>query len=258
MKFAISAPNVGDAGALVELATVVEAAGWDAFVLWDHVQLVPGLQVHDPWVVLGVCARATTRVRLGTMVTPVPRRRPWNVAKAVVTLDHLSAGRAILGVGLGAPDETEFAPFGEELDLRRRAEALDAGLQVIDRIFRGEPIHDGGPALPPMPVQRPRPPIWVAGMAPNRKAVARAARWDGFVPIAGENDLLTPDRLVDYCGELLGRPGFDVAVGRDADFTAADYEEVGVTWLLESAWPMEDWYDDLLTRAAAGPRPGGR
>ena len=216
MKFAISCPDVGDPNAIVDLAVAAEAAGWDAFFLWDHVQLVPGFEIHDAWVLLGAIAQATERVVVGPVVTPLPRRRAWIVAKQLVTLDHLSGGRAILGVGLGGPDETEFEPFGEELDHRRRAELLDDALDVIDRVCRGEPIRDGGPTLHPRPVQRPRPPIWVAGMTPHRRPRERAARWDGFVPISGDGVPLTPQRLVDYCGDLLGRDGFDVAVARDA------------------------------------------
>jgi alkanesulfonate monooxygenase SsuD/methylene tetrahydromethanopterin reductase-like flavin-dependent oxidoreductase (luciferase family) len=258
MKFAISAPNVGDAAALVDLAVATEAAGWDAFFLWDHVQLIPGAPVHDPWLLLGAAARSTERVRLGTMVTPIPRRRPWNVAKQLVTLDHLSAGRAVLGVGIGAPDDTEFADFGEELDRRRRGELLDEGLAIVDRVCRGEPYRDGGPTLPPGPVQRPRPPIWVAGMAPNRPPLRRAARWDGFVPIAGDGEPLTPQRLADYCGDLLGRDGFDVVATRDEEHGAAEYEAIGCTWIIESAWPVQDWMVELRERIDAGPGAAAR
>src|SRR5688500_9701630 len=127
MRYAISTPNVGDAEWLVDLGVAAERAGWDAFFLWDHVHLIRtmALDVFDPWVVLGAVARETERVRLGTMVTPVPRRRPWKLAKEITTLDHLSGGRAVIGVGLGEPADDEFGSFGEPTDPRERGELLD-------------------------------------------------------------------------------------------------------------------------------------
>ena len=187
LHFAVSAPNVGDPIALVRLAVEAEAAGWDAFFLWDHLHLVRAmaLDVHDPWVLLGAIAQATDRIKLGAMVTPVPRRRPWKLAKELVTLDHLSAGRTIVGVGLGFPADDEFGAFGDQTDDRVRADLLDEGLAIIDAVLRGEPVrHDGAhfhvdADLRPGALQRPRPPIWVAAMWPNKRPMARAARYDG-------------------------------------------------------------------------------
>ncbi|HEY9379064.1 MAG TPA: LLM class flavin-dependent oxidoreductase, partial [Jiangellaceae bacterium] len=110
MRFGVSMPNAGDPTRLVELAVIAEDAGWDGFFLWDHLQLdaVGRPPMHDPWVLLGAIAARTSRVRLGTMVTPVARRRPWKLAKEITTLDHLSAGRVVVGVGLGVPAGTEY------------------------------------------------------------------------------------------------------------------------------------------------------
>ena len=133
MRFAINLPNFGayaDPRLLAELAHEAEESGWDGLFLWDHVQyFVPAQRVPlaDPWIALAAVALATRRIRLGPMVTPLPRRRPWQVARQCVTLDHLSGGRLILGVGLGDPAPTEFAAFGEDTDPRRRAERLDEG-----------------------------------------------------------------------------------------------------------------------------------
>ena len=110
MRFAISVPNVGDPAALVELAELAESSGWDGFFLWDHLHLRRDLHldVHDPWVVLGACAARTKSLHLGPVVTPLPRRRPQVVAKQITTLDHMTGGKAILGVGLGFPCQLCF------------------------------------------------------------------------------------------------------------------------------------------------------
>lgn len=149
-------------------------------------------------VLLGAIAARTSRVRLGTLVTPVPRRRPWKVAKEVTTLDHLSGGRAVLGVGLGFPPDIEYGAFGEPTDVRVHGAKLDEALPIIDRLLRGDPVdHDGEhyqvhAHLNPPAVQRPRPPIWVAATLPHRRPLARARRWDGIFPISAERGPLMP------------------------------------------------------------------
>lgn len=96
VRRAIALPNVGKPAAVVQLARDAEAAGWDGFFVWDHVQIYAAarVEVHDPWMLLAVIAAGTSNVRLGAMVTPPSRRRPWQLAKQIVTLDHLSNGRA--------------------------------------------------------------------------------------------------------------------------------------------------------------------
>ena len=147
MRFGITVPNIdgfADPAFLVQLARDAEAAGWDGFFLWDHmIYRRPWRPIIDPWVALGAVASATSSIRLGTAVTPLPRRRPWKVAREVATLDHLSGGRAILGVGLGAPND-EFDRFGEDSDARVRAEKLDESLTIIDGLWTGEPFSFEG------------------------------------------------------------------------------------------------------------------
>jgi len=149
MRFGVSVPNAGDATQLVNLAVTAEEAGWDGFFLWDHLQLdaLRRPPMHDPWVLLGAIAARTSRVRLGTMITPIPRRRPWKLAKEIITLDHLSAGRVIVGVGLGVPAEAEYGAFGEPTGTRLRAAMLDEALPILDSFLCGEPVDHGRTAL---------------------------------------------------------------------------------------------------------------
>src|SRR3954471_8727729 len=119
MRFGITLPpfnDWSDPRTVMAIAADAEAAGWDGFFLWDHVTWNPAWgtpAIADPWICLAAAATATSRIRLGTMVTPLARRRPQIVARQLVTLDHLSGGRMILGVGLGADDD--FKLFGEPL-----------------------------------------------------------------------------------------------------------------------------------------------
>ena len=152
--------------------------------------LVPGTPLVATWVSLGAIAQATERIRIGSMVTPVSRHRPWMLAKEVATLDHLSDGRVTLGVGLGGPGDTDFSNFGEDPSLTVLAAKLDEGLEIMHGLFSEEPFSFEGAhyqiestVLRPVPVQQPRIPIWVGGQWPHRPAFRRAARWDGCFPM---------------------------------------------------------------------------
>ena len=149
MQFGLYLPNFGafaDPVGLAALAATAEAAGWDGLFLWDHVVRREGdYDLADPWISLAAVATATSRLRIGPLVTPLPRRRPWNVAKQAVTLDHLSGGRMVLGVGLGTPRGPEFPAFGEETDLRVRGDMLDEALIVVRRAWSGETVRHTGP-----------------------------------------------------------------------------------------------------------------
>lgn len=261
MRYAISTPNVGDASWLVDLAVATERAGWDGFFLWDHLHLIRALalDVMDPWVLLGAIARETERVQLGTMVTPVPRRRPWKLAKEVVTLDHLSGGRVVVGAGLGEPAEDEFGAFGEPTDARERAVLLDEGLALLDGFLRGEPVRHDGDAftvdadLKPGSVQQPRPPIWVAGKWPNRKPLERAARYEGVVPISSDGGPIAPEELRAVVGAMSPADGYDVIASAAPGVRWKEYESAGATWIVESGWPQGDWQDDLERMVREGP-----
>lgn len=249
---------------------MAEAAGWQALVVWDHLGFVWGTPSADPWVVLAAVAQATTRIRLGTAVTPLPRRRPVVVAHAAATLDRLSGGRVTLGVGIGGvPDE--FAKFGEPGDAKARAGLLDEALEIIAALWEGRCVTASGHypvdgvTLAPLPIQRPRVPIWVGGH--SRAAQRRAARWDGWL-IGGDNDrgemTVTPGRLaadLAYLGAHRGPAPFDVAMtgvsaGPD-DPVFARYEAAGLTWWLEHLHGRRGSFASLLSRVEAGPpRPG--
>jgi alkanesulfonate monooxygenase SsuD/methylene tetrahydromethanopterin reductase-like flavin-dependent oxidoreductase (luciferase family) len=191
MKYGLNLPNggaCGDARTLAEFAHLAEEAGWDGvfledYIVWQSHQDVP---TYDPWVALAAMALRTERIRLGTQVTPLPRRRPWKLARETVTLDHLSNGRLILGVGLGDPTDGNFNQFEEVTDLKARARMLDEALDVLVGLWSGEPFSYRGEyyhvdeiTLLPRPVQTPRIPIWVGGGWPLKGPARRAARWDG-------------------------------------------------------------------------------
>jgi alkanesulfonate monooxygenase SsuD/methylene tetrahydromethanopterin reductase-like flavin-dependent oxidoreductase (luciferase family) len=192
MRYALNLPIGGpcsDPWSLAELAALAEDSGWDGVFVEDYIvyQGQAGQPTHDPWVALAAMAVRTKRVRLGTMVTPVTRRRPWKLAREVVSLDHLSGGRVTLCVGLGdAGLDTSFSSFGEETHDRTRAGMLDEALELITGLWTGLPYSFGGrhytvraTQMLPRPLQEPRVPIWVGGAYPNRGPMLRAAKWDG-------------------------------------------------------------------------------
>lgn len=195
MRFSVNVPNFGDFAdprTVAKVAAAAEEAGWDGLFVWDHVlhRRHHARPFGDPWMLLTAAALATSRIRLGTLVTPVARRRPQQLARQVATLDGLSGGRVVFGAGLGGPVEDEYASFGETADPVVLAERLDEGLGLLCRFWSGEAVdHDGrhftarDVTLLPPTVQRPRPPVWIAGFWPNRPPMRRAARWDGAVPL---------------------------------------------------------------------------
>ena len=271
VRYGLSIPNFAEPARLVEVATTAEQNGWDGFFVWDHVLVDRNdpPPIREPWTVLAAAAMVTSRVRLGTLVTPVARRRPWVLARQVTTVDHLSNGRAVLGVGLGVPPDAEYLAFGESGEPRAHAALLDEGLSVIDALWSGEPVEHSGHAhhlhgvrFRPTPVQRPRVPIWVAAALPARAGVRRAARWDGVAPLFSQGDELRPvspdevKSIVEDIRELRGDlDAFDVVVWEvalEASLRAA-YVEAGATWLIEGPAPGADWLDDAMLMATEGP-----
>jgi len=254
-----------DPKVVVAMAREADDAGWDGFFLWDHVTWNPDWggtpPMADPWLCLAAAATATSRVVLGTIVTPLARRRPQVLAREIVTLDHLSNGRALLGVGLG--EDFEFAAYGEPV--AQRGARLDEALAVLEGLlggdafdFAGEHYEVHSPPTQPRPVNG-RIPIWVGGHWPNTAPFARAARYDGVVPrkTGPPGTLLTTDDLRDIRAAVGRTGGFDyVASGNtaSADDAAevAAWADAGATWWLESLHPWGD-ADAMRARIAGGP-----
>jgi len=271
MKYGIVFPG-GDARDAAELAHDAEQAGWDAFFVPD----APWW--HNPWVTLAAVAVHTERIRFGTMITPVSRRKPWELASETATLDRLSNGRVILSVGLGAVD-TGFAEFGEVTDRKARAELLDEGLAIITKLWRGKSIaYDGQhyhlkkiKGFPPMPapIQKPHIPIWVVGAWPSEKSMQRVLRYDGLLPNPlddkGKHRKLTPDDVRTMQAYLKQRrkAKLDIVVegstpsGKSdkAAETVREWAEAGATWWLESFWSMsgKDARKAVSKRITQGP-----
>jgi alkanesulfonate monooxygenase SsuD/methylene tetrahydromethanopterin reductase-like flavin-dependent oxidoreductase (luciferase family) len=232
LKHAITLPNAGPYGdpkTLGELAAIAEDAGWDAVFLEDYIvhHTAPGqLPTYDPWIALAVIATRTRKIRIGITVTPLSRRRPWKVAREALSIDHLSGGRMILGVGTGDPNlDWSFSRFGEATENRVRAELVDEGLDIIVGLWSGEPFSHQGKhyrindvTFVPTPIQKPRIPIWIGGAWPNRGPIRRAARFDCYSGYRHDPDgPLSPDDVRAVREELaryrINREPCEIAAG---------------------------------------------
>ena len=270
MRYAVTLPNIyvgDDPMIFAELGAEAEAAGWDGVFVWDCVHITQPEEphehaMHDPWIALTAIAMRTERVRMGTLVTPLSRRRPWKVARETVTLDRLSHGRLILPVGLGAVDDGAFSKVGEETDRRVRAQLLDESLDILAGLWSGQPFHYDGARyhlqemtfLPP-PAQSPHIPVWVVGAWPRMKSMRRVLRWDGLIPNKigedGKQADITPDdirAMREYVEaerpqaegaapfDIIWEdetPGDDMAAAREI---VRPWAEAGATWWLEAIW----------------------
>lgn len=267
MKYGFVLPG-GDARTAAEYAHQAESAGWDGFFVWEPVWGV------DAWVALTAAAMRTERIRLGTMVTPISRMRPWKLASETATLDNLSGGRVILSVGLGALD-SGFEAFGEETDRKTRAELLDEGLDILTGLWRGQPfnyegkhykINESSFMPPPPPVQKPRIPIWVVGAWPRMKSMRRVLRYDGLLPNKinekGHIGAFSPDDLREMKAFIeqnrTETTPFDFVVeGTTPDPKKAaekirPWIDAGATWWIESMWEAPS-QEAVLTRVKQGP-----
>jgi alkanesulfonate monooxygenase SsuD/methylene tetrahydromethanopterin reductase-like flavin-dependent oxidoreductase (luciferase family) len=273
MKYGLVFPR-GDPRTAADFARMAEEAGWDGFFVWEPVW------GFDAWVMLAAAAMQTDRIRLGTMITPLSRMRPWELASKSVALDHLSKGRTIISVGLGAIDNG-FEAFGEETDRKTRAELLDEGLEILAGLWHGQPFSFKGKHYtvmetkfypPPHPVQQPRIPIWVVGAWLRRKSMLRALRYDGIIPTVsdagGGMRNPTPEeipRIKKYVdAKRSSKKPFEIVVeGRnlpDDEVKTREivrpWAEAGATWYIATKWGAMDkpkLLDEFFFRVKEGP-----
>lgn len=284
MKYGVHLPNLGDCGdpfVLAGLAQEAESAGWDGVFIWDCIYVTSRSEPEptcDPWIALAAMALRTERVRLGTFITPLSRRRPWKLARETVTLDHLSKGRLVLPVGLGTPTSGGFAKVGEETDRKIRAQRLDEGLQILNGLWSGTPFSYTGDhyqikemTFLPTPVQSPRIPIWTVGAWPRPKSMARVVRCDGILPEGvkadGTHYEVSPDDVREIKAYVAERRAattpFDIVIqghtsGDNPEESVAvvrPWIEAGATWFLEDVWANQDGLSGMRERIRQGP-PG--
>jgi alkanesulfonate monooxygenase SsuD/methylene tetrahydromethanopterin reductase-like flavin-dependent oxidoreductase (luciferase family) len=281
MRYGLTLPNAGEGGdprTLGELALLAEEAGWDGIFLEDYIvwQGHSEVPTYDPWIALAVMASRTQRIRLGTSVTPLPRRRLSKLARETVTIDHLSQGRLVLGVGLGDINDPGFGAMGEVTDTRQRARMLDEALDVLVGLWSGQPFSYDGTyyhvrdlMLAPTPIQTPRIPIWVGGNWPHPGVMRRAARWDGFMGgkehNPGEDWHLTPADVANVVADIAqyrmsadpaeivlggGHRGPDLERERAMIRSVA---EAGATWWIEYVTPDMGGVEGMRRHIEGGP-----
>ncbi|HUP27001.1 MAG TPA: LLM class flavin-dependent oxidoreductase [Chloroflexia bacterium] len=279
MQYGFVIPG-GDIHSIAELAQEAEEAGWDGVFIPDCILIEahadPAFIGFDPWVVLAAMAMRTERVKLGTMLTAISRRRPWKLARETTTLDQLSNGRVILSVGLGALDDAGFGKVGEATDRKTRAELMDEGLDILAGLWSGKPFSYDGKhykieemTFVPTPVQHPRIPVWVVGAWPVERSMRRVLKWDGLLPTKrqenGQFGGVTPEDIrvmKQYIEETRSdATPFDIiwegeTPGDNADQAAAlvgPFAEAGATWWLESMWNSPDGLRSVRQRIEQGP-----
>jgi alkanesulfonate monooxygenase SsuD/methylene tetrahydromethanopterin reductase-like flavin-dependent oxidoreductase (luciferase family) len=275
VRYGIYVPNFGDYGdarRLAALARDAEDARWDGFFLWDHVARPFATDMVDPWIALTAIAMATKTIRIGALVTPLPRRRPWKVARETASLDQLSGGRLVFGAGTGSAGgrAVEWASFGEQMDARMRGAMLDEGLEILTGLwsgapfqFRGKHYHVDEALFLPRPVQFPRIPIWVAGYWLNKPPFRRAARWDGVFPLAQTSAFVPPEQLREIVAYVRAQRAdaspFDVVALGVTSAGRADTDRVvatraaGATWWLERVHGDRGSFEEMRERVRQGP-----
>jgi alkanesulfonate monooxygenase SsuD/methylene tetrahydromethanopterin reductase-like flavin-dependent oxidoreductase (luciferase family) len=240
MRFGFVIPWA-DADEVGDLAAAAEESGWDGIFVWEPVWGV------DAWISLAVAAVRTSRIRLGTLLTPPSRRRPAELASQVATVDRLSGGRVTLSVGLGALD-SGFEAFGEQCDKRVRAELMDECLDIVTGLWAGQPFAYAGKHYTISPttfptigstVQQPHPPIWCVGVLNRPRTMIRARRWDGLLPqvmVDGQGESASLEAVAKVRAEIGDRPYDIVIEGNGSEHSPAAWADAGATWWIESMW----------------------
>lgn len=278
MRYGLSVMNFGDlaeAAVMADLARAAERAGWEALLVWDHLAFTWGPPSGDPWTLVTACALATERLLVGTDVAVIARERPLPFASRVATIDRLSGGRVVLGVGIGGAAD-EYRVAGEPEDLRERAALTDEMLSVVRPLLGGEQVAHHGPrltvagaTLAPLPVQQPVP-VWIGGNSAGARR--RAARYDGWIPypfdeegrltlppevfgeqLAGIREARRAAGISDATPFDAGTHGETSAVPSEAAAVVAPWERAGATWWLESLHGYRGTTAELFARVEAGP-----
>ena len=248
VRHGLAMPLFGALADLVAFGDIAEAAdeaGLDGMFVWDHVlSPVEGQwPIADPWVALAVAATRSQRIKIGPMVTPLPCRRLINVSQATMSLDQLSGGRVILGLGLGSDGARELSAFGEPDDRAERAAKLTEGAELLTRLWSGKRVqhHTETWVVDDVQVhrldgQRRRIPIWFGCAHGSLAPARRAAHYDGIYPI--DTDVEGFKRIVEVVFQQRGSlEGFDLACSAHPSIDTAPFIEAGATWLLHAFWP---------------------
>lgn len=273
MKFGLDIANMGENLSnphnLILLAKEAEKSGWDGFFLWNTFLSDDSHYISNPIVTISAIAAQTTKIKLGFLIIPLPFYKPWQIASEMVTLDHLSKGRMILGVGSGG-NSKDFSSFNEADDLKIRGEKLDESLEIITGLWSGKPFSYSGKhyqiknvQLQPACFQTPRVPIWVAGFWPNKKPFRRASKYDGVYPGSDDNQL-TPEVVQDILQYIntnrKNSETFDSLIWVDLPEEKSKikemvelYEKAGLTWMNIPRNSFKLPFHDLLNLVKQGP-----
>jgi alkanesulfonate monooxygenase SsuD/methylene tetrahydromethanopterin reductase-like flavin-dependent oxidoreductase (luciferase family) len=276
VRFGLNFPLAGvfsDVSLVSELAREAEMSGWDGCFVWDHLRVAGARSNADPWVSLALIAHATSRIKIGPLVTPIYRRHLGKLAQETATIDHLSNGRLVMGVGLGSDEFGEITAFGGPLDDGIRSEMLDEGLQILTGLWTGEPLsfegkhyHNHQAQIVPSCLQSPRIPIWVAASYGRKRPMRRAARFDGVVTVRGdmvsELTASATQEMVTFIRNVrTSESAFDIVhFERTSERSAADardhvrsYVEMGVTWWIETMPFDSDDLNQIRDQIHRGP-----
>ncbi len=261
INFGLALPYIS-ARAASRLAQLAEEAGWDGVFMGDAVWC------EDPLIALAAAAMVTRHIRLGSMVIPMPLRKPWKVASEALALDRLSDGRFILGLGAGAVWMGWQAFPAEITDARQRSEMLDESIDILTLMFQGKGFDYPGKHFlvkltaldemhyPPRPIQQPRIPIWVPGLWPRQKSMRRALKADGVlvekVSPEGKTEAVTPEDVREIRAlahaQRVADANYDIVVsGQTGSLEPgerkekiATWEEAGATWWVEAMWGFSE------------------
>jgi hypothetical protein len=277
LKFGFIIPG-GSTPEIVGLASELEDAGWDGAFYYDDIYTDAKTEMSAAWPIMAAMATTTKKVRIGSLLTAVGRRKPWELARESVTVDWLSRGRLVLPTGLGWAGDGAYTKTGMPAERKTRAEMLDEGLEILDGLWSGKPFRFNGKhnqiksmRFIPRPFQMPRIPIWVVGAWGWSKSMGRVLKYDGLIPVIkksnGDHGEVTPAtiremrKFVTEKRVVKGNMRKDFDIIKDGttplDRTKAreivePFAEAGATWWMESMWGYKG-LREVRKRAKAGP-----